>query len=74
MGKLGIYCWINKVNGKIYVGSSVNLRKRFVSYFNINYIIISKMLISKVLIKYGYVEFFLEILEYCDFLNIILRE
>lgn len=27
-GKSGIYMWINKLNGKKYKGSSVNLRRR----------------------------------------------
>lgn len=35
-GKAGIYRWINKVNGKSYIGSSVNLTIRFNVYFNKN--------------------------------------
>lgn len=35
--KCGIYRWVNTVNGKTYVGSSVNLSRRFISYYNPNY-------------------------------------
>lgn len=35
-GKAGIYRWINKVNNKSYIGSSVNLTVRFNVYFNKN--------------------------------------
>ncbi|MDP3986985.1 MAG: NUMOD3 domain-containing DNA-binding protein [Nanoarchaeota archaeon] len=30
----GIYCIVNIVNGKIYIGSAINLRKRYVSHKN----------------------------------------
>lgn len=52
-GKSGVYRWTNNVNGKSYVGSSINLVKRFTSYYSFNYISKSKMSISKALIKYG---------------------
>ena len=73
-GKSGVYRWINNVNGKTYIGSSINLGKRLGNYFNLNYISTSKMLISKALIKYGYSNFSLEIIEYCDRSDAILRE
>jgi len=73
-GKSGVYRWINKVNGKTYIGSSVNLGKRLGNYYNLDYISSSEMLISKALIKYGYSNFTLEILEYCDRSDVILRE
>jgi len=31
--KSGVYCWVNKVNGKKYIGSSVNIYKRLSDYF-----------------------------------------
>lgn len=37
-GKSGIYMWTNKVNGKIYIGSSVDLANRLRNYFNISYL------------------------------------
>ena len=56
------------VNGKSYVGSSMNLSRRFKSYYNSNYLKSSSaktMLINKALIKYGYNCFTLGVLEYC---------
>ena len=37
-GKAGISMWTNTVNGKIYIGSSVDLSKRFRKYFSISYL------------------------------------
>ena len=31
--KCGVYRWNNLISGKTYVGSSINLTKRFTSYF-----------------------------------------
>jgi len=73
-GKSGVYRWTNKLNGKSYVGSSINLVQRFTNYYSFNYISKNKMSISKALIKYGYSNFTLEILEFCDPSNAILRE
>lgn len=73
-GKSGVYRWTNKVNNKSYIGSSINLGKRLANYYNLNYISTSKMSICKALIKYGYNNFTLEILEYCDSSDTILRE
>jgi group I intron endonuclease len=68
--KAGIYQLTNKINGKIYVGSSIDLRIRFYSYFNFSHI--SRLdrgnsLIHKALLKYGYSNFSLTILEFVDF-------
>ena len=30
-GKSGIYCFLNKINGNCYIGSSVDLRRRIIS-------------------------------------------
>jgi hypothetical protein len=37
-GKSGIYSWINLINGKQYVGSAVDLRKRMISYYSLKYL------------------------------------
>jgi len=37
-GKSGVYHWVGLVNGKSYIGSSVNFAKRFGGYYNINFI------------------------------------
>lgn len=72
--KSGVYRWTNIITGNTYVGSSVNLAKRFNSYFNFNYLSKNKMIISKAILKHGYSNFKLEILEYCSIRNVIERE
>lgn len=65
----GIYLWTNLVTLDIYIGSSINLYRRFVSYFSLAHIsnpVRSNSIIHKALIKYGYFNFQLEIIEYCD--------
>jgi group I intron endonuclease len=75
-GKSGVYRWVNKdSSGKSYVGSSVNLRRRFTQYFSIKYLLLySYMAINRALLKYGYSNFYLTILEYCDPSKCIERE
>lgn len=73
-GKSGVYRWTNKVNGKVYIDSSVDLGKRLGKYYNLSYISSNNMLISKALIKYGYGSFSLDILEYSSRSNVLLRE
>jgi len=77
--KSGIYRFTNKTNGNIYIGSSKNLGNRFSNYFNLSYIskIKNNLTISRALIKYGYLNFTrcaLEILEYCDVSDLLVRE
>ena len=65
------------VNGKSYIGSSVDLSRRFRYYYNANYLKLSSaktMLINKALLKYGYDNFSLEILEYCEKSVLLERE
>lgn len=74
----GIYRWVNKVNGNTYIGSSVNLGRRFRVYFDFSYLSVrinkSKSRIYSAILKYGYSNFQLEILEYCTKENAISRE
>jgi group I intron endonuclease len=74
----GIYLWHNKITDKLYIGSSVNLSKRLRCYFSIGYLrkvlLKNNSLISTALLKYGYSEFNLHILEYCDKNILINRE
>ncbi len=70
-GKSGIYLRKNGKNGKIYVGSSQDLR----SYFNIEHLIKeSSMVINRALLKEGYASFSLYILEYCEKKDLLKRE
>lgn len=75
-GKSGVYCWKNNANGKTYIGSSVNIGKRLTNYYNYDFLSRPnhKMLIYKALLKYGYSQFSLEILEYCEPSTTIERE
>jgi len=74
-GKSGIYRWTNQTNGKSYVGSSTNLKIRLSRYYSeVLLIKYDYMLINKALLKYGYSNFTLEILEYCEPSKCIERE
>jgi excinuclease UvrABC nuclease subunit len=75
-GKAGIYRWINNNNAKSYVGSSVDLSKRLYRYFSLAHIMVESKnsAICKALVKYGYGNFSLEILEYCDKKETLIRE
>jgi hypothetical protein len=76
--KSGVYRWTNKVNGKSYIGSSVNLNARLSHYLSSNFlakkILTSKSAIYNALLTYNYENFSLEILEYCDRSIVINRE
>ena len=57
------------------MGSSENLGRRFAEYFNINFLEKNNsMYISRALLKYGYSNFSLTIIEYCDPEKCIVRE
>nr|QJT58523.1 GIY-YIG endonuclease [Fusarium asiaticum]QJT58799.1 GIY-YIG endonuclease [Fusarium asiaticum]QJT58909.1 GIY-YIG endonuclease [Fusarium asiaticum]QJT59514.1 GIY-YIG endonuclease [Fusarium asiaticum]QJT60398.1 GIY-YIG endonuclease [Fusarium asiaticum] len=75
-GKSGIYLWTNQINGKRYVGSALDLSKRFRNYFNTSYLTDRKdiMIIYKALLTHGFDNFTLEILEYCESSVLIERE
>lgn len=67
--KSGVYRLKNIISGKTYIGSSQNLSKRFILYFSLKTLKAGtgkNTPINKALLKYGYSNFSLEILEYCD--------
>lgn len=72
--RAGVYRLVNKTNNKTYVGSSINITLRFYKYFNIKHLYKSKTSIHLALLKYGYSNFSLEIIEYCDINILLLRE
>jgi group I intron endonuclease len=74
IAKAGVYRWVNKLNGKTYIGSATDLRTRFYVYFSAKRLIDSKMAIYKAILKHGYSNFRLEILEYCDVDKTLTRE
>lgn len=74
-GKAGIYMWTNKLTNHLYVGQSKDLSKRFIKYFSFSYLKNrNTLIISRALIKYGYSNFYLTILEYCDISELNQRE
>lgn len=76
--KCGVYRWTNKITGSSYIGSSTNLTRRFVNYYSPVFLQkeVSKFksIIYSALLKYGYSNFKLEILEYCEPSDVISRE
>src|SRR5690606_36641858 len=71
--KTGIYMWINKINGKRYVGSAKNLKSRLLVYYNYKKLQ-ENMSINKALLKYGYASFSFIVLEYCSQEVLVQRE
>ncbi len=72
--KFLVYCWINNINGKTYVGSTVNFYSRFHKYFNTEYLKKHNTPLHNSLLKYGYSNFTLQVLEYCNKEDTIKRE
>jgi len=65
--KAGIYLFINNITNDLYVGSSINLTKRMVSYYyNVNSDKYTKIVVIKAIKKYGAENFSLGILEFCE--------
>lgn len=60
---------------KKYVGSSVDLRRRLMEYYNANILMkYNNMSINSALLKHGYQSFTLTILEFCDKNSIMSKE
>jgi len=67
--------WTNLKNGKQYIGSSINLKKRFMRYFNKNHLLKNNyMAICCALLKHDYCNFTITILEYCSPDKCLIRE
>lgn len=68
--KPGIYCLSNLITGKLYIGSSTNLTERFYCYLSYTKLKRQSLrynsFINNALLKYGYSNFKLNILKYCD--------
>lgn len=69
--KTGIYQLVNLVNGKTYIGSSMDLNRRLNEYLNTSYIARNlkkgNSSIMNALLKYGYINFGVKILEIIEF-------
>jgi len=68
--KSGIYCWNNLINGKLYIGSSVNITRRLYCYLSFAWLKKDSLkynnLINKAILKYDYFNFEFNILRYCN--------
>src|ERR1700722_5372214 len=67
--KSGVYRWVNKVNGKSYIGSSASLGNTILFYYYLSSLkrkVKGSIIIYRALLKYGYKNFSLDILEYCE--------
>ena len=65
MTNIGIYKIENKINGKVYIGQSQNIFKRWSVHGNKNKANNCNMVIAKAITKYGVENFRFEILELC---------
>ena len=74
--KSGVYRLVNKINGKSYVGSSMSLTNTLSIYYTLNLLKRKKgsIIIYRALLKYGYSNFRLDIIEYCESSVLISRE
>lgn len=76
--KSGIYRWVNNINNKSYIGSAKYLNNRLSTYYSST--TLKKRLergssaIHSALLKYSYINFKLEIIEYCEQDLLIYRE
>ncbi len=66
-GKSGVYMWTNLSNSKRYIGSSVNLKRIILEYYNVNrFLKMPSVVINNALLKYGYLNFSFSIIEFCE--------
>src|SRR5215475_4777153 len=52
--KCFVYRWINKINGKEYLGSTSNSKKRLRAYYDLSTLNLFNMPIYKAILKYGH--------------------
>jgi len=76
--KSGIYRWNNLITKKSYIGSAINISKRFTVYYSLASInrklYQSSSAIYTAILKYGYSNFSIDILEYCNTSSLIEKE
>ncbi|BDC33840.1 hypothetical protein EMPS_mp27 (mitochondrion) [Entomortierella parvispora] len=70
MEKSGIYLWILKDSGKMYVGSAVDLSLKLKDYYSPLNLIRRDTYIFRAIISHGHSAFSLSILEYIDITNL----
>jgi group I intron endonuclease len=71
----GVYCIKNNINSKIYVGSSINVYKRFLRHLNdLRRGIHNNNHLQQSFLKYGEHNFYICILDYCTKDNVVFKE
>lgn len=73
-GKAGVYMLKNNITKKFYIGKSVNLKKRFNNYLITKRLQQNPTRINRALLKFGYNNFSLTILEFCDKSSLLHKE
>ena len=61
-GEGGVYCWLNKMNNKRYVGSTINLPRRLSDYYSFSPQYKGESMILAALQKYGLINFTLMVI------------
>lgn len=77
INKTGVYRLVNKINGKSFIGSSKHLSNTLSAYYSLSSLkrkVKGSIIIYRALSKYGYSNFSLEILEFCEADILIKRE
>lgn len=69
-----VYQWTNKINGKEYLGSTTNAKRRISTYYDLKSLEDGNMPIYKAILKYGHENFIFDIIEYCQPYEVIQRE
>ena len=60
-----VYRWINKLNGKEYLGSTSSAKRRLKTYYDLKTLGKVNMPIYNAILKHGHENFIFEIIEYC---------
>nr|YP_009739362.1 GIY-YIG homing endonuclease [Tricholoma bakamatsutake]QIC20206.1 GIY-YIG homing endonuclease [Tricholoma bakamatsutake] len=69
-----VYRWTNQRNGKEYLGSTANAKRRLSTYYDLKGLEDGNMPIYKAILKYGHENFIFDIIEYCQPDEVIQRE
>ena len=72
--KAFVYRWINKLNGKEYLGSTSSAKRRLNTYYDLKTLSEVNMPIYNAILKHGHENFIFEIIEYCLSEDTIKRE
>lgn len=59
-----VYRWINKINGKEYLGSTSNSKRRLLKYYDHHSMKLANMHIYNAILKHGHSNFIFQIIEY----------